>query len=232
MARKRGPGLEAAVRNAPVLLILWAAGGALVVAYGRHPGLTAWADQVADAKAAAGLIGAFCAGAVAGGVLPESAKAIAGRIRRLDGAWLRLSGFTALVYGGVSVLVDLFYLLLARTVGEGRDIATVGIKTAIDMLVFTPLLSIPFAAGMFAWRGMGFRLSAIPGLFTWRAWKRYTWPILPMCWTFWTPALCMVYSLPYKLQFSFAVLLEAAWSVLFVFMATQGDAPVSHGDQG
>jgi hypothetical protein len=213
--------LEAALRNGPVLVILWAAAGALAFAYGRHEGVTAAADRVAELKAAGGLVGAYGAGAVAGGVLPEAAKALAGRIRRLDLAWLRLALFTAFVYGWISVFVDVFYLLLARTVGEGRDLGTILIKTAIDMLLFTPILSIPFAAGMFAWRGMGFRLSSLPGLFTWGAWKRYAWPVLPMCWTFWTPALAIIYSLPTKLQFSFAVILEAAWSVVFVFMATR-----------
>ncbi|MBW7929038.1 MAG: hypothetical protein H3C58_13330, partial [Fimbriimonadaceae bacterium] len=47
-------------------------------------------------------------------------------------------------------------------------------------------------------------------------------PALIPCWAFWIPILICVYSLPANLQFVFALLAEAAWSILFVFIATNG----------
>ncbi|MCG9894003.1 MAG: hypothetical protein MH204_00825 [Fimbriimonadaceae bacterium] len=175
---------------------------------------------MADVKAATGLLGALVAGAIAGGILPEIAKVLAGRMGRWDAARVRLVAFTAFVYAIVGVLVDLLYIVLAITVGPGRDWGTILAKMLIDQLIFTPFLGVAFAAYMFAWRGLGFRREALRGLFTKRGYLEHVWPMLPMCWLFWVPSLLIVYSLPVRLQFTFAILLEAAWSVLFVFRAT------------
>ena len=225
MARQRGPGLEAAVRNWPALVLLWAAGGALVGAYGRHEGATEVIDQVAAAKTAGGFGAVLLAGVVSGALMPEIAKALTRRPR----ASLRLFLFTGVVYSGVAVLVDVFYALLDTLIGPSRDPGTVLVKTLLDMLLFTPFLSIPFATGMFAWRRAGFR--KLGRLFTFRSWRERVFPVMPLCWLFWTPALALTYSLPLAIQFPFAMTMNAAWSVMFVFMATREDAPVSPDEQ-
>lgn len=48
-------------------------------------------------------------------------------------------------------------------------------------------------------------------------------PGLIPCWAFWTPVLLCTYSMPMNLQFCFTMFAEAAWSLLFVFIATRED---------
>lgn len=217
------PGIRALKAQwAPILVVQVLAVG-LVLGYYRSEPVQTVAQTLSVWKEDGGFVAAFVAGFFAGGLLPEVAKAIAGRLGRLDRAWLGRVAFTGFVYGVIGVEVDLFYRFQAVVFGDGTDFATLAIKTAVDMALFATIIAIPTTVFLFDWRKAGF---------SWRALRRELRPIwyrdrvLPALipnWAFWTPVLFCVYAMPTDLQFVFAVVMEAAWSLVFVFIATEGE---------
>ena len=157
----------------------------------------------------------------AGGAVPELAKFLLRRIPRFDRPWLASSAYNALVYGVVGVQIDLFYQLQAIVFGAGNEPATLIVKTAVDMGLFTTVLSIPTAVLLYTWKRRDFRFDGWRSAFTRRFYATQIWPTLIPCWAFWIPVLFCVYAMPSNLQFCFAVLAEAAWSMVFVFLVTK-----------
>lgn len=163
-------------------------------------------------------------GAVGAGLTPELAKALTGRLRKLDLPWLEKTLFTAFVYALVGVLVDVFYKVQAACFGSGNEPITLALKTAVDMLIFSPFLSIPMACTLFAFYELRYDPVKMGTELRSQFYRRKIAPSLLLCWFFWTPVLVCVYAFPVALQFPIAMFAEAAWSVLFVFMNTQAEA--------
>lgn len=207
--------------QAAPLAVIQLAAVALVVGYYRSGDLQTLAARLAEVKVAGGLLFSFVAGGVAGGVIPELAKLALRRISRFDRDWAAGAAYNALVYGIVGVQVDLWYQLLGRVFGTGTGAGTLLVKTAVDMSLFTTVVSIPTAVALYAWRRRGFRIEGWRGAFTRRFYAAEVWPTLIPCWAFWIPVLLCVYAMPADLQFCFAVLAEAAWSMVFVFMVSR-----------
>lgn len=220
--RASRPGIAALKANWLPFVLIQAAAAALVVLYYQNPALREPATALEKAKAAGGLPFAFLAGAVAGGLIPEVAKAASGRLRTFNPDWLKSTAFNALVYGIIGTIVDVFYRLQAVWFGTGNDPLTLLFKTLVDMVPFTMLLSIPLAVSLFEWRRLGFN-GLIRGYKT-GFYRHKVIPALIPCWAFWVPILICCYALPMNLQFPFAMLAEAAWSIMFVFIATGAGA--------
>lgn len=216
------PGLAAVRRNLAPFLLIQLGAFAFVVFYYRSAALQAGADVVMAWKLAGGIPFAFAAGALAGGVIPEVSKALTGRLRKLDRKWALDSLYNGFVYGIVGVQVDLFYRFQTWAFGDGKDVGTLLLKTAVDMLLFATLISIPTALCLYEWRRLGFKLRALVRQFSWAFYRDKVVPGIIPCWAFWIPILLCVYSMPADLQFCFSILAEAAWSILFVFIATEG----------
>src|SRR5688572_13635292 len=137
------PGLEALKKFwAPFLLIQLGAAG-LVLAYYFVPSVQAFAEGIVDLRERLGLLFSALGGFLAGGVVPEIAKVLTGKVRKFDGKWLRDAAFGGFIYLVVAVEVDLFYQLQAVLFGTGVDPMTVLIKTTVDMGLFSPLLCMP-----------------------------------------------------------------------------------------
>lgn len=194
-----------------------AAAVVLVVVYYRFEGLRAAADSLAHLKERGGIGFDFVSGAIAGGFLPQFAKVLTGRARFSRDFWSETL-FAALVYAVVGVEVELFYRGQTLMFGSGLDPMTLMKKTIVDMFVVSPVLFIPTAVVMFDWR----ETRAVRHWFTWAFYRDKVLIALIPAWAFWIPALFCVYAMPPNLQFPLSQLLEAAWSVLFVFIATQG----------
>ncbi|MCB8932870.1 MAG: hypothetical protein H6534_05455, partial [Chthonomonadaceae bacterium] len=203
------------------LVVIQIAAVMLVIAYYRSPEMQTVAAKLAGVKVAGGLLFSFLAGGVAGGAIPEFARLLLRRIPRFDRAWAATAGYNALVYGVVGVQVDLFYQLQGLVFGTGNDAQTLIVKTAVDMSLFTTVISIPTAVFLYAWKRRGFRFDGWRSAFSRRFYAKEVWPTLIPCWAFWIPVLLCVYAMPADLQFCFAVLAEAAWSMVFVFMVTR-----------
>jgi uncharacterized membrane protein YfcA len=198
---------------APILLIQ-AGAVALITAFSLSSGTRHFLEKLGDWKLSSGLAGAAVTGAIAGGLLPEVAKALT----RRQPSSLGKAAYTALLYAVMGVLVDILYLTLANLYGNGTDAGTLAKKVVTDMGLFTPFISIPLAVGMMTFFN-----------------QRFSWPevvkecqnprirmtylsSLVMSWCFWIPVLACVYAFPTAIQFPVAMLAEGAWSVLFVFM--------------
>lgn len=215
------PGLAAVRRYwAPFILIQACAVG-LVVLYYSLESVRIVADDIGAIKKAWGLDFSAIGGFIAGGLLPEAAKALTGRIRSYDSAWFKNMLYAGFVYVIVAVQVDLFYQLQAVLFGHGIDPVTVGLKLLVDMALFAPFLCMPTGVVLIDWRSHAFRLlPTIRGIH--RIWYRER--VLPAMipgWAFWIPFLCAVYALPLALQMPLCLLGEAAWSLLFIFIARQ-----------
>ncbi len=218
LRRAIAPGFKAVRSQAGPLVVIQIAAVILVVTYYRSPNFQTTAAQLAAWKVAGGILFSFAGGAVAGGVIPEIAKLLMGRIKRFDRAWLASAGYNAFVYGVVGVEVDLFYRLQASWFGADNDPKTLVVKTLVDMALFSPLLCIPTATLLYVWKRREFRFRGWRAVFTRWFYAKEIWPTLIPCWMFWIPVLLCVYAMPVNLQFCFALLAEAAWSMVFVVM--------------
>jgi len=219
------PGIAAVRGHWPALALIQVGAVALVLSYYRLPALQAIAQQEAELKVRYGVWFAFALGMLAGGVVPETAKLLTGGLHRFDRTWVAESTYNALVYGVIGAQVDLFYRFQAFTFGPQHTVGTLIVKTAVDMGLFAPVISIPTATLLYAWRRQKYR---IVGMFPdgWREFfMRQVMAGLIPCWFFWTPVLFCTYAMPDNLQLCFSMLAEAAWSIVFVFIAKQDHAP-------
>lgn len=215
------PGFRALKRNWAPFLVIQLGAGALVWLYYAQPAVQQWADGVAHVKTSWGLAFSFLAGAIAGGLIPEVAKLITGRLKRPDRKWMGQTMFNAFAYGIIASQVDLFYRLQAYLFGHGVDLQTLAIKTAVDMGLFAPIVSMPTAILLFEWRKAGYSWTRAFQTVPKGDWlSKWLAALLP-CWGFWIPVLFAVYAMPTNLQFPLSVLAEAAWSIVFVFIATE-----------
>lgn len=217
------PGVRALRAQWAPILVVQVLAIALVFAYYRSEAMQSVAHTLSVWKKEGGLVAAFVAGYFAGGCLPEVAKALAGRLRKLDRAWLGKAAFTGFVYGIIGIEVDVFYRLQAVIFGDGTDLGTLAIKTGVDMALFATLIAIPTTVFLFDWRRAGFSLRALSRELRAVWYRDRVLPALIPNWAFWTPVLFCVYAMPTDLQFVFAVVMEAAWSLVFVFIATEDE---------
>lgn len=212
------PGLRAVKSTWGPFVAIQLAAVALVVSYYQAPGVHQSLEAAEEFKRNGGLWVAAVAGMIAGGILPEFAKLASGRLKKFDGDWIRLTAFTTMVYGIIGVQIDLWYRLQTLWFGEGRDWGTLLTKTAVDQIFFAPLVAIPTAVFLFAWRKEGLKPALEVG--TPSGWMKRVFPAMIPCWALWIPVLFCCYAMPTDLQFFFSMLAEAAWSVIFVFMMT------------
>jgi len=215
------PGVSALKRYWAPFLLIQICCALLVVAYYQLISVREWADAIGDIKDRWGILFSGLGGFIAGGVIPEIAKAITGRNKTFDRQWLASTAFNGFVYLVIAIQVDLFYRFQGYVFGEGIDVGTILIKTLVDQLIFSPALCMPTGVVLFDWRAARFSVpKAVAGIH--RVWYRTR--VLPAVipgLAFWGPFLLALYALPGPLQMPFALLGEAAWSLLFVFIATQ-----------
>src|SRR5580658_7899203 len=142
----------------PFLLIQSAA---LALALGYHfiQAMRSACEAVGVWKTSGGLLFVALSGAVAGGLLPEIAKALADRtlagLRGRGGA----IAFNTAFFAFNGIVIDLFYRLEATLFGSEGSLHTVVNKTLFDQFVFTPLWLV-FIILVFQWRQRGFSLAA------------------------------------------------------------------------
>ena len=214
------PGIAAIRAHWGPILLIQGVAVALAVAYFNRADLREAVAVVGDLKNRAGLPGAFLTGVVAGGLMPELAKAITGRPGRWDRARVEKVAYTSFVYGTIGVAVTLFYFVQNAVFGVAvGDVRTTLLKTAFDLLGFAPFVSMPLAMALFTFYRERYQRSAWRTILSWRWYRDEVIPALLLCWVFWGPILLCTYALPPDLQFPFSMLMQAAWSILFVFLA-------------
>ena len=205
------------------MALVWALAFALVYAYDNVQGVALAAESLVDLKSRMGLWFAAIAGFVCGGILPELAKVATGTLKKGENPASE-SLYRGFVWIGLAIMVDVFYMYQAQWFGTGTDPATLAKKTAVDMLVFAPILFVPYTVGTFVWRREGWKLSALLSVWTPQGWKREVFPTYVPNVCFWVVVLLAVYSLPTPLQYPLSALATACWSILFTFLQ-KGEKP-------
>jgi hypothetical protein len=211
------PGLIAFRKNIRPILVIQVAIISLVVGYYIFPQVREVAGHVSNWKDHASIPALFAVGMFAGGLLPEIAKAVSGHLKPSPD-WFKSTLYNALVYGGVALLTNVFYNALGMWFGQGSDPRTVVTKTCVDMFVATPLMFTPFTVTLFEAYALGFDFKKLGASLSRGYYRRRIVPTLVMAWGVWIPVLSAMYALPLSLQFPTAMLAEAAWSIMVVFV--------------
>jgi hypothetical protein len=195
---------------------------ALVIAYRASAGVRDACAALAAWKTAGGLPLAAATAALAGGVLPELAKAVALRGRAPFRGRAGEIAFNVAFFAFNGVVVDLLYRGEAQLFGLGTGASTVAAKVAFDQFVFTPpwLLII---TSLYLFRARGFSWAATRPAFAHGFVRTRVLPLLLPDWLFWIPMVSVVYAFPLPLQFLLFILALAAWSLILVVIAG-GDA--------
>ncbi|MFN8221168.1 MAG: hypothetical protein U0S12_13685 [Fimbriimonadales bacterium] len=214
LAAAMRPGIAAVKSHWRPLLVIQVFAAALVLAYYQSQAVRDALQGLSDLKARSGILFAFVAGFLAGGVFPEIAKLL---VRQPNHRFADAM-FNGFAYGTLGILIDRFYILQGVWFGHGIDIGTLVKKNLVDMGLAAPIVFIPYVVGLFEWRRKGHREAA--KMFSWLGYRDKVLPAMLPNWAFWIPVLFCVYAMPPNLQFSLSTLAEAAWSIVFVFIAT------------
>jgi hypothetical protein len=108
-----------------------------------------------------------------------------------------LTGFWA--YKGFEV--DLFYRILARTIGAGHDAGTIVQKALVDQFAYCPLIAVPVMVAVYGWIDDHFDPSPVLADLRATGWYlRRVFPVLLSNFGVWAPAVAIIYALPTPLQ--------------------------------
>lgn len=224
MARFFRPGLESLQAMWRPMAVVQFALVLTVAGYFASPSINSALERAAEFKDRGGIPLVLAVGFFAGGVLPEIAKAAVKALGNLTWEWLRTTVYTGLVYMLVTFLVAGLFKFQAIVFGDTGALDMVVKKVLFDQLVFSPLLSIPLAVGLFKWRTGKFKAAAWTSILTFKGYQENVFPALIMCWSYWGPITVATYFLPERLQFVVSSFCQAAWSLLFVFMVHRPDS--------
>ena len=218
-------GARAARANLVPGLVLQAAALAMVVAYYRSPGFHAVLGVLADWQIRHGIGFSILTRMVTNGLVPALFCALVPGLR-LRRPWLSL-WFLIGWWGYMGAMTHGFYALQAWMWGDEADVATVLLKTATDMLVYSPFLASPINAVAHLWQDENFSWTATrrqlgPGWY-----RRVVLPNQVPGWTFWAPCLLVLYSLPTALQMPMAALLGCFWALMCLQIALRTPASLN-----
>lgn len=217
------PGLAAVSRFYIPFLLVQLTSVLIVFSYYYFPDFQSACVQLAAWKKSGGLIFIALATIFAGGILPEIAKALTGKLDLHDGtkAYFRHLFWVCLMYCCSGILVERFFWLQNHLFGADITPSSVMIKVFVDQFIFSPLLALPYAVVYFLWLEEDCDLR--------RTWERLTprlmiersLPLIFPNWVYWIPMNFCMYSLPLDLQFPLFLTGLAAWSLIFVNIVQQ-----------
>jgi hypothetical protein len=112
--------------------------------------------------------------------------------------------------------VDFFCRCQAAWFGNGSDLRTILLKSAVDMFLFSPVLICPVSTVFYRWRDAGFRSSAFEGVFRFEFVRSNIIPVIVVSWMVFIPVCLVVYSVPLALQVPFAFSAQIFWILLLI----------------
>jgi hypothetical protein len=193
------------------LFVLWA--------YRFWPGAQFFLNQVGRFKHDIGFEFAFVTSALAGAALPLALQSLQRGVHRR----IPLTALPVLLvfWGLRGCIVDIFYQCQSIVWGNNALPQTLAIKVFCDLGIFTPLIGIPTVVLMFAWldtdsNSARFLVNFERGLPVW--FKRDVWPLVPMAWVVWLPALMIIYALPVDLQLPISIIIQCFWALFLVVL--------------
>lgn len=219
------PGIRAIKASWPAMVAIQVCLLLVLLGFFFVPSVKVFLDQLAVYKDKAGVFSAVIAGFVSGGILPELAKLVSGKLKKTDQAWLRQTIYNGFVYSIISICVYFLYKFLDGVFGPTTNAFILAEKVLFDQLIFSPFLSIPLAFHLFGWRDAGYKPSYAKNLLDRSFYAKHIWPPLVMCWAFWGPAVTCIYIFPERVQFVLSFMCQGAWSLIFVIMVKDSGLP-------
>lgn len=202
----------------PAILVIQALALGVVVAYYKVEGTAEFFAMVADWKVQGGILFAAVTTVVSGGILPEILKRFfRPRGTKAPGAGELANQFA--MWAGLGILIDQFYQLQGHIFGHGTGLATLLPKVLVDQLVFAPLITQPYIVACFMLHETGYRPADWIAGITLKTMKDRILPLWMTCLSFWPVMLLIIYSLPRDLQFPLFLFVNAAYSILMIFIA-------------
>lgn len=215
-------GVRAARANLIPGFVLQAAALVFVLAYYRSPGFHAALEILSGWQIRYGIAFSILTRVATNGIVPALFCALIPglRMRRPWVSLLFLMGW----WGFMGALTHGFYAFQAGLWGDEPGVATVLLKTATDMLIYSPFLASPINAIAHLWHDLNYsaratRLQLGPGWY-----RRIVLPNQMSGWAFWTPCLLVLYSLPTSLQMPLAALLGCFWALMCLQIAQRTPA--------
>jgi len=193
-----------------------------VIVYYRFEEFRSVLDRIGEAKGAHPILFAFLSSVIAGSVIPEVVKTVMG-----DRDWGRRriadAAHNALMFSVNGVFCERFYWIMGIWYGTDNSLGTVVKKILTDSFGYSPFVSLPIFVGLTLLRlNGGNPVKTFRSLDKAILLERYAPMLLPM-WIYWLPLQACIYFLPPNLQFPFAQLCVAAWSLVLVFVVNRHD---------
>ena len=195
---------------------LWSLALALLLLYHFFPPARGALNHLAHLKTQWGWGFSMPAQALAAGLLPFLFQRLQrGDHRRLT--WAQLP-FLLAVRAIMGAMTDEFYTLQAHLFGDSQAPATILLKIAFDMLVYTPLIVLPLVVWTFGLMDNGYALDTTRAALGphWKT-KRVL-PLYAASLIVWLPTLGVLYALPLELQFPFQAIVQCFWGLLLVIL--------------
>ena len=210
-------GVRSARANLIPGLVLQAVALVLVVAYYRSATFNALLDVFAGWQVEYGIGFSIVTRMVTNGLVPALFCALEPSLQ-MRHPWKSLV-FLVLWWGFMGAATHLFYAFQAWLWGDHAGVGTVLLKTATDMLIYSPFLASPINAIAHLWQDLDFSASATvrqlgPGWY-----RRIVLPNQVPGWAFWAPCLLVLYTLPTPLQMPLAALLGCFWALMCLQIA-------------
>jgi hypothetical protein len=225
LASLAAPGLRAVRRFWRAFVLIQACALMLVLTYFHSAAVQHACETLSRLHETGGLLLSAIAAAIAGGIIPEIAKAIVPpkSISGQKRGHLLSRGdlcFAIITFAINGVVTDLQYRMLSWAIGSDHLFLTAVKKMLADQFVTTPVYGAVYWAVVYRWKAHGFRVMPLLREVGPQWYLRNVGRLLVTSWCFWIPMVLMVYLMPQDLQFSLFCIVLAAWSLLMVFVAS------------
>jgi hypothetical protein len=222
-------GWVAARANLVPGLVLAVAAVLLLVTYYSSEPLRETLSHVAELKKQWGPLYTFISAGTFCGVIPWLFRMAIPSLRPTRYCAELLFGI--LYWGSICQTTDQFYQFQARLwdgilgVKDANDWYVVLLKTACDMLIFTPIIAAPCNSISHLWKDRNFSFSATREALRGNWYRNVALPSLVPNWMVWTPGIATVYALPSLLQVPAANLVGCFWALLCITIAAKTKKP-------
>lgn len=214
-----GPGYFATRQNLRPFVMIQVCALGLLIAYYSSQTVRDLCETLVATKKMGGILASGLVALVAGGIVPEFAKALAMGDRTFTRDRLSRAAFAMLYFFIAGMMIDLFYRAQAIMFGSGTDMVTSLKKMAFDQFVYSVFWAVPFTAVMFCWHANGLSCSRAWNEISDRFVSRRVLPVLLPAWAYWIPMNMITYLLPVPVQFLMFTFALAAWSLILTIVA-------------